>query len=163
MGFCAECWISPAAPASIWKWPAALAEGVARLRQGQIDVVLTDLDLPDSSGLDTFAALKAAARDLPIIVLSGLDDETAAVNAVHAGAEDYLVKDRLTPPLILRAIIYAIERTQAKKATAAGAGEIPEHLREFRLRHLPDVARRAVTSTSIRPWPAFTATARRKN
>jgi len=95
----------------------SLADGVARLRQGQIDVVLADLDLPDSARPDTFAALKAATSDLPIIVLSGLDDETAAVNAVHAGAEDYLVKDRVTPPLILRAILYAIERTQARTAT----------------------------------------------
>jgi sigma-B regulation protein RsbU (phosphoserine phosphatase) len=95
----------------------SLAEGLDRLNLGQADVVLTDLTLPDSSGLDTFTALKAAAREAPIIVLSGLDDETAAVNAVHAGAEDYLVKDRLTPPLILRAVIYAMERTQAKKAT----------------------------------------------
>jgi sigma-B regulation protein RsbU (phosphoserine phosphatase) len=95
----------------------SLADGLARLRQGRVDVVLADLDLPDSSRMDTFTAVKAATSDLPIIVLSGLDDETAAVNAVHAGAEDYLVKDRLTPPLLLRAVLYAIERTEARKAT----------------------------------------------
>ena len=94
-----------------------LAGALACLGRGQTDLVLTDLNLPDSRGLDTFNAVKAAARDVPVIVLSGLDDETTAVNAVHAGAEDYLVKDRLTPPLVLRAIIYAMERTQAKKAT----------------------------------------------
>ena len=95
----------------------SLAEALACLGRGQTDLVLTDLNLPDSNGLDTFKAVKAAARDVPVIVLSGVDDETTAVNAVHSGAEDYLVKDRLTPPLVLRAIIYAIERTQAKKAT----------------------------------------------
>jgi sigma-B regulation protein RsbU (phosphoserine phosphatase) len=94
-----------------------LAKGSARLNFGKTDIILTDLKLPDSAGLETFTALKAVARDVPVIVLSGLDDETAAVNAVHAGAEDYLVKDRLTPPLILRAILYAIERTQARTAT----------------------------------------------
>jgi len=94
-----------------------LAEAVACLGRGPTDLVLTDLNLPDSSGLDTFKAVQAAAHDVPVIILSGTDDETTAVNAVHAGAEDYLVKDRLTPPLILRAIIYAMERTQAKKAT----------------------------------------------
>ena len=94
-----------------------LADALDCLARGQTDLVLTDLNLPDSHGLDTFSAVKAAARDVPVIVLSGLDDETTAVNAVHAGAEDYLVKDRLTPPLILRAIVYAMERTQAKKAT----------------------------------------------
>ena len=78
--------------------------------------MLLDLNLPDSSGLDTFKTVHAATRDVPVIVLSGLDDETTAVNAVHAGAEDYLVKDRLSPPLVLRSIIYAMERTQAKKA-----------------------------------------------
>ncbi len=94
-----------------------LADALACLARGQTELVLTDLNLPDSNGLDTFQAVKAAAREAPVIVLSGLDDETTAVNAVHAGAEDYLVKDRLTPPLILRSIIYAMERTQAKKAT----------------------------------------------
>ncbi len=93
-----------------------LAEGVARLCAGDIDVVLLDLTLPDSEGMDTFHAVKAAARDVPIIVLSGMDVETIAVNAVHAGAEDYLVKGRVDSQLITRAIIYAIERTQAKKA-----------------------------------------------
>ena len=94
-----------------------LADALACLARGQIEMVLTDLNLPDSNGLDTFQAVKAAAREAPVIVLSGLDDETTAVNAVHAGAEDYLVKDRLTPPLVLRSIIYAMERTQARKAT----------------------------------------------
>jgi hypothetical protein len=95
----------------------SLADAVAALGSRQFDVALTDLNLPDSSGLDTFKAVKAAAREVPVIILSGVDDETTAVNAVHAGAEDYLVKDRLTPPLVLRAIIYAMERTAAKKAT----------------------------------------------
>jgi len=97
----------------------SVADAVARLGRGQTDVALTDLNLPDSNGLDTFKAVKAAARDVPVIILSGTDDETTAVNAVHAGAEDYLVKDRLTPPLVLRAIIYAMERTAGKKAMLA--------------------------------------------
>ncbi|MGZ4971579.1 MAG: PAS domain S-box protein [Limisphaerales bacterium] len=93
-----------------------LASGIDRLKQGACDVVLLDLTLPDSMGLDTFKAVKAQAREVPIIVLSGLDDETIAVNAVHAGAEDYLVKGRVDSQLITRAIIYAIERTEARKA-----------------------------------------------
>lgn len=94
-----------------------LAQATSSLGRSQIDLVLTDLNLPDSGGLDTFRSIKAAAGDAPVIILSGMDDETTAVNAVHAGAEDYLVKDRVTPPLLFRAIIYAMERTQAKKAT----------------------------------------------
>jgi sigma-B regulation protein RsbU (phosphoserine phosphatase) len=79
-------------------------------------VVILDLTLPDSSGMETFNAVKAHARDIPILILSGLDDETQAVNAVHAGAEDYLVKGRVDSELIMRAIIYAIERTESRKA-----------------------------------------------
>jgi sigma-B regulation protein RsbU (phosphoserine phosphatase) len=93
-----------------------MADALAWLARGQTDLVLLDLNLPDSSGLDTFKTVHAAARGVPVIILSGVDDETTAVNAVHAGAEDYLVKDRLTPPLVLRAIIYAMERAEAKKA-----------------------------------------------
>ena len=93
-----------------------LALGVERLAGGDIDVVLLDLTLPDSSGLDTFTGVKRHAGDVPIIVLSGVDDETLALKAVHAGAEDYLIKGRVDSQLITRAIIYALERTEAKKA-----------------------------------------------
>jgi sigma-B regulation protein RsbU (phosphoserine phosphatase) len=94
----------------------SLAEGFEKLKAGGIDVVLVDLTLPDSSGLDTFSAIKSQARDTPVIVLSGLDDETVAVNAVHAGAEDYLVKGRVDSQLITRAIIYAMERMETRRA-----------------------------------------------
>jgi len=93
-----------------------LAAGIERLATGDIDVILLDLTLPDSSGLDTFKGVKSHARDVPIIILSGMDDETLALNAVHAGAEDYLVKGRVDSQLLMRAIIYAMERTDAKKA-----------------------------------------------
>jgi PAS domain S-box-containing protein len=93
-----------------------LNEGLARLAQGGIEIVLLDLTLPESSGLDTFKAVQAQAHDVPIIILSGLDDETLARNAVHAGAEDYLVKGRVDSQLITRAVIYAIERTESRKA-----------------------------------------------
>ncbi|HEY3912839.1 MAG TPA: PAS domain S-box protein, partial [Verrucomicrobiae bacterium] len=93
-----------------------LAAGLIRLAEGNIDVVLLDLTLPDSSGMDTFRSIKAHAHEVPVIVLSGTDDEALAVNAVHAGAEDYLVKGRVDSQLITRAIIYAIERTESKRA-----------------------------------------------
>jgi len=94
----------------------SLAEGLSRLKEGGIDVILLDLSLPDSSGMETFGKVKAQAREIPIIVLSGIDDETLAVNAVHAGAEDYLVKGRADSQLITRAIIYALERTESRRA-----------------------------------------------
>jgi sigma-B regulation protein RsbU (phosphoserine phosphatase) len=93
-----------------------LKEGLGRLAKGGIDLVLLDLTLPETSGLDTFKAVQAQAHDVPIIILSGLDDETLARSAVHAGAEDYLVKGREDSQLITRAVIYAIERTESRKA-----------------------------------------------
>src|SRR5580704_14460030 len=94
----------------------SLTSGMERLAQGGIDIILLDLSLPDSSGLDTFRKIKARARDIPIIILSGSDDEMLAVTAVHAGAEDYLVKGNVNSHLITRAVLYAIERTEAKRA-----------------------------------------------
>src|SRR5580658_8245944 len=93
-----------------------LAAGLARLAEGNIQVVLVDLSLPDSTGMETFNAVKARARDIPVIILSGTDDETIAVSAVHAGAEDYLVKGHVNSQLVARAILYAIERSQSKRA-----------------------------------------------
>jgi sigma-B regulation protein RsbU (phosphoserine phosphatase) len=93
-----------------------LAASVERLAAADIDLVVLDLALPDSTGLDTFKGIKSHARDVPVMILSGMDDETLAVNAVHAGAEDYLVKGRADSQLITRAIFYAIERNDARKA-----------------------------------------------
>src|SRR5688500_13360934 len=86
-----------------------LNKALARLEQGNIDVVLLDLSLQDSHGLQTFYTTQAKSPGTPIIVLSGLDDETVALNAVHAGAQDYLVKGRVDSQLITRAMVYAIE------------------------------------------------------
>jgi sigma-B regulation protein RsbU (phosphoserine phosphatase) len=94
----------------------SLNRALARVEQGNIDVILLDLSLQDSHGLQTFYDMQAKVSGVPIIVLSGLDDETVALKAVHAGAEDYLVKGRVDSQLITRAMIYAIERTQAKAA-----------------------------------------------
>jgi sigma-B regulation protein RsbU (phosphoserine phosphatase) len=93
-----------------------LKEGLAALERGGMDIVLMDLTLPETSGMDTFKAVQAKAHDLPIIVLSGMDDETLARSAVHAGAEDYLVKGRVDSQLITRAVIYALERTESREA-----------------------------------------------
>ena len=89
-----------------------LDEGLKRLKEDEFDVVLLDLGLPDSSGLDTFTRLYAAAPHLPTIVVTGLGDEATAVNAVRSGAQDYLVKGEIQGPLLVRAIRYAIERKQ---------------------------------------------------
>ena len=87
-----------------------LESGIRALNQADIDVVLADLNLPDSYGLDTFLALQAACPQLPIILLTGLEDEEIAEQALKQGAQDYLVKNQIDGRLLDRSIRYAIER-----------------------------------------------------
>ena len=87
-----------------------LKTGMEQLGQGDIDLILLDLGLPDSSGLDTFAKLYAKEPSLPIIVLTGLDDEQLGLEAVIMGAQDYLLKNRVSGNLLIPAVRYAIER-----------------------------------------------------
>jgi two-component system, cell cycle response regulator len=88
----------------------ALASALGRLSGGGIDLVILDLNLPDSAGLDTLARVRAQAEDVPVVVLTGTDDEERAVEAVHMGAQDYLVKGQVTAALLKRSIRYAVER-----------------------------------------------------
>ncbi|RLB08274.1 MAG: hypothetical protein DRG50_00270 [Deltaproteobacteria bacterium] len=87
-----------------------LSQGLERLGKGDIDVVLLDLSLPDSKGLDTFFKVFERIPEVPIIVLTATDDEALAVKAVQAGAQDYLVKGQVNHNLLVRSIHYAIER-----------------------------------------------------
>ena len=87
-----------------------LAQGLERLSAGGIGLVLLDLSLPDSMGLETFAKVYAHSPAVPIIVLTGNDDNNLALAAVKRGAQDYLVKGRLERELLLRSMQYAIER-----------------------------------------------------
>ncbi len=81
-------------------------------KQRRFDLVLLDLSLPDSTGLDTLKEFRAAVFDIPVVVLTGLDDEDLALQALAEGAQDYLVKDQLTIQRLVRAIRYAIERSE---------------------------------------------------
>jgi signal transduction histidine kinase len=92
-----------------------LGDGLAALLEDEYDVVLLDLMLPDSIGLETVDRVHRAAPFTPIIVLTNTDDEFDAVEAVRRGAQDYLFKARLDGPLVSRAIAYAIERKQAER------------------------------------------------
>ena len=93
-----------------------LAAGLERLAEGGVDVLLLDLSLPDSQGFDTFARACAQVPTIPIVVLTGLDDELVAVRAVREGAQDYLVKGQVDGNLLARAIHYAIERKRVEEA-----------------------------------------------
>ena len=96
----------------------SLAIGLQHLSEGGIDgidVVLLDLSLPDSHGLETIHTVHAHRPEIPIVVLTGIEDDTLAVEAVQAGAQDYLVKGQINGNLLVRAIRYAVERKRAQE------------------------------------------------
>ena len=97
-------------------WVPYLSQALLRLSHGEIDLVLLDLGLPDSQGLDTFVQAYAQAPGVPFVLLTGFDDETLALTALRQGAQDYLVKGQTNASMLLRAIRYAIERKQAEVA-----------------------------------------------
>src|SRR5437764_7741848 len=73
-------------------------------------IILLDLSLPDSDGLETFLGMLEHARDVPIVVLSGINDTALGVETVQLGAQDYLVKGHVDNDVLLRALRYALER-----------------------------------------------------
>ena len=91
-----------------------LQDGLRLLRENSFDVVLSDLGLPDSHGLETVRQLHQEAPDRPIFVLTGLADEVLGVNAMQEGAQDYLVKGQTDSVMLARAMRYAIERKRAE-------------------------------------------------
>jgi PAS domain S-box-containing protein len=93
-----------------------LSMGLERLAEARFDAVLLDLSLPDSHGLDTLVRLHEAAKDVPIVVLTGIEDEALGVRLIQAGAQDYLVKGYVTGPLLVRSLRYAAERKRAEEA-----------------------------------------------
>ncbi|MFQ5828607.1 MAG: response regulator [Candidatus Methylomirabilia bacterium] len=112
-----------------------LGEALGRLQEAHFDVVLLDLSLSDTQGLDTVKRIQVAAPRLPMVVLSGLDDESLALQAVQSGAQDYLVKSHGDSRLVTRAMRYAIERKraavelqQAKEAAEAASRAKSEFL-----------------------------------
>ena len=90
-----------------------LNEALQCLKEARFDVLLLDLGLPDSQGLQTFTQVYAQAPAVPIVILTGLDDETLALEAVRTGAQDYLPKAQLAGHTLARAMRYAMERAQA--------------------------------------------------
>lgn len=93
-----------------------VSTGLARLAAGGIDVVLLDLTLPESKGLDILLRVHAQADGVPIVVLTDLDDETLGLRALQEGAQDYLVKGQVDGRWLGRALRYAIERQQMQTA-----------------------------------------------
>jgi response regulator RpfG family c-di-GMP phosphodiesterase len=101
-----------------------LKTGLDHLTLGKPDVILLDLGLPDSQGLETFSQVHAFAPEVPIVVLTGLNDTEQAIEAMRAGAQDYLIKGEVNSSLLTRAIRYAIERKQAEHDLARKTDEL---------------------------------------
>ena len=93
-----------------------LKEALECLREEAYDVVLLDLGLPDSHGLDTLITTREQAPGVPIVILTGFEDEGHAVKAVQEGAQDYLVKGQVDGSVLKRSLRYAIERKRTEEA-----------------------------------------------
>ena len=111
----------------------SLAKGIARLEAGDIDLVLLDLGLPDSQGIDSVKNIYDRFGQLPIIVITGLSDEQIGIQAVQEGAQDYLIKGQTNGSLLLKAIRYAIERKQLENEKGALILELRESLAKVKL------------------------------
>jgi diguanylate cyclase (GGDEF)-like protein/PAS domain S-box-containing protein len=96
-----------------------LGEAFERIKEAEVSLVLLDLSLPDSQGIETLQRLRDRVKDMPVIVLTGDSDDDQAVRAVGAGAQDYLVKGEFDGRLLVRSMRYAIERLRAEKALRA--------------------------------------------
>ncbi|MFB3904658.1 MAG: response regulator [Acidobacteriota bacterium] len=92
-----------------------LDEALVRLGRQSFDVVLLDLSLPDSSGVETLVRIQREVPGVPVVVLTGLSDQTLAIEAVRHGVQDYLIKGQTDERQIARAIRYAIERQRMEK------------------------------------------------
>lgn len=95
-----------------------LSDGLDALEANPIDIVLLDLMLPDSSGEETLDRVLEDADDVPIVLLTGLNDREFGVNAVQRGAQDYLVKGEIDGELVVRTMRYAIERKKNERELA---------------------------------------------
>ncbi len=124
-----------------------LAPALERLRTTGIHVVLLDLTLPDSAGLGTFTSVRANAPDVPIIVLTGLSDESLAVSTVRDGAQDYLIKGQVDGNLLGRTIRYAIERQHVRHELETSERRLRAALEEIRGLN-EDLERRVAERTS---------------
>ncbi len=87
-----------------------LAKALSLISRQTFSLIFLDLFLPDSNGLDSFSSLVKINSKLPVIIYSGLSDTKVALNAITLGAQDFLIKDEITAPLLEKAVRYSIER-----------------------------------------------------
>jgi signal transduction histidine kinase len=108
----------------------SLGEAIVRLAETNFDAILLDLFLPDSQGLETVEQILSAAPALPIIVLTGLKDESTGVQAVRKGAQDYLIKGQTNSDLLIRAINYSTERKRVEEELRKARDELEIRVKE---------------------------------
>lgn len=101
-------------------YAATLEQGLERLREPGIDVILLDLSLPDSSGIETLFKVRTVATGIPIVVFTELDDRDLALESVRNGAQDYVIKGIAGDDSVLRCLQYAIERNSVDLALRVG-------------------------------------------
>jgi signal transduction histidine kinase len=109
-----------------------LSEALSLLEKGGIDIVLLDMGLPDGHGLDTVRRARAAAPEVPLIVLTGLDDEALAARAMKEGAQDYLIKGEIENRALPRALRHSIERHRMQSATDLVHAEVQARTHELK-------------------------------
>lgn len=105
-----------------------VSAALEHLAHHQVDVILVDLSLPDSQGLDTFSRVFVHAPRTPVVVLTSCDDEAVAIEAVRRGAQDYVVKGQVDGDMLARVIRYAIERKRANDALQSAHGQTQQLL-----------------------------------
>jgi signal transduction histidine kinase len=127
---------------------ARLAEALEIVRTQPLDAVLLDMSLPDAEGVEAVRRMRAAAPQVPIVILSGLEDESVATQAVQAGAQDYLIKGHVDEVSLRRALRYAIERQQLLDRLAKSEARLQEE--NVTLRRLTDAAGRVFATLDVR-------------
>ncbi|HSH66798.1 MAG TPA: response regulator, partial [Bacteroidia bacterium] len=103
-----------------------LTTGLQQIHEHTFDIIIADLSLPDSDGLDTFKRIHENAPEIPTIVLTGLEDESVGINAVKFGAQDFLIKGKLKSKGLKRSIDYSIERHKLLKELSQKADELKQ-------------------------------------
>jgi len=111
-----------------------LNEAITQLAKFNFDAILLDLSLPDSQGVETVERVLSAAPSLPIIVLTGLADESIGIRAVRKGAQDYFIKGQTSSDLLVRAIKYSIERKRIEEELRKTRDELEMRVKERTLK-----------------------------
>lgn len=115
-----QAWLAACPDAEfVVNWTDTLLTGVQRLALGGIDAILLDLNLPDSSGADTFHGVHANAQGIPIVLLSASDSEALSMSLVLSGAQDYLVKEACDGRVLSRALLHGVLRQSARSTGGA--------------------------------------------